>query len=93
MFARTDMNRSTFYYHFQDKKDLLQQSIQEMIKQAMEDVELHPAPQTSSKVNRNIPLMIQRQSSLGCSSILIETAIFIKSCWSTFRDLCELRSR
>ncbi|GAV13476.1 TetR/AcrR family transcriptional regulator [Paenibacillus sp. NAIST15-1] len=41
--ARADMNRSTFYYHFQDKQDLLQRSIQEMMKQAMEDVELHPA--------------------------------------------------
>lgn len=42
--ARANLNRSTFYYHFQDKQDLLQQSIQEMMKQAMEDVELHPAP-------------------------------------------------
>ncbi|WP_163859401.1 TetR/AcrR family transcriptional regulator [Paenibacillus elgii] len=36
---RADINRSTFYYHYEDKQDLLQQSIREMLEQAVTEIE------------------------------------------------------
>lgn len=35
---RADINRSTFYYHYLDKEDLLQQYMDEMLNEAVKDV-------------------------------------------------------
>jgi AcrR family transcriptional regulator len=53
---RADINRSTFYFHYVDKYDLLEQSIDEMLKAFTEALKLRP-------VTGNEPCPVSRNAS------------------------------
>ncbi|NOU86199.1 TetR family transcriptional regulator [Paenibacillus sp. LMG 31460] len=57
---RADVNRSTFYFHFMDKYDLLDQSVNEMLEKFAESLKSYDVnPDEKCPIERSAPLVQQ----------------------------------
>lgn len=62
---RADINRSTFYYHYRDKDELLQQSIQDMLALAEKEVHLPPGLKEQEADEDHLLLLTRLMDHIG----------------------------